>query len=532
VIASIPSAVLVGVDGKPVAVEVHVSNGLPGFTMVGLPDAAVRESRDRVRAALLSSGLSWPLRRVTVNLAPSGMKKGGAGLDLPIAIGVLVASGSIEPRLVEGLAFLGELGLDGSLRGVPGTVALAEVLSTFRLVVPAESGREARLAGGIDVLTSTTVAGLVAGLSHRKQWSLASQSTGESSASGGPSRQLGGADPWSRSVAAGAGGGEMVQLPDLADVHGQRFPRRVLEVAAAGGHHLLLVGSPGSGKSMLAERLPGLLPDLPRAVALEVTRIQSAAGLSLPLHGLIERPPFRAPHHGVSAVAMIGGGSGWMRPGEISLAHGGVLFLDEMGEFATAVLDALRQPLEEGQVRVSRARGSTTFPARFILVGAMNPCPCGDGGAPGSCRCSAVSRERYARRLSAPLLDRFDIAIRVDRPEANELMHSVRGEASRVVAERVTEARRLAAERGVAYNAQIPAPMLGELAPMSPAAAAIVERKLRSGALSARGLHRVRRLARTVADLEDAGPLIQESHMREAVLLRTQRALLLGGDAG
>ncbi len=316
-IASIPSAVLVGVDGKQVAVEVHVSNGLPGFTVVGLPDTAVRESRDRVRAALLSSGLSWPLRRVTVNLAPSGMRKGGAGLDLPIAVGVLVASGMVDPARVEGLAFVGELGLDGSVRGVPGMVALADSLRRFRLVVPTESADEARLAGGIDLLTSATLAGLVAGLSHQEQWGAASRRRGEGRGAHGD-----------RSGRTGRGA-----APDLADVRGQRFARRALEVAAAGGHHLLLVGPPGSGKSMLAARLPGLLPDLSQSTALEVTRIHSVAGLPLPAAGLIEHPPFRAPHHGASSTAMIGGGTSWMRPGEISLAHGGVLFLDEMGEF-------------------------------------------------------------------------------------------------------------------------------------------------------------------------------------------------------
>ncbi len=537
-IASIPSAVLIGVDGQPVAVEVHVSNGLPGFTVVGLPDAAVRESRDRVRAALLSSGLAWPLRRVTVNLAPSGVKKGGAGLDLPIAIGVLVASGVVDSQLVEGLAFLGELGLDGSLRGVPGTVALAAVLTSFQLVVPVDSGREAGLAGDIDILTSANLGGVVAGLSHRQQWTISSAAAAQTAPTALPAssaRRSQGA-PLANQLVGGSpcGGpsiGQVDRLPDLVDVCGQRLPRRALEVAAAGGHHLLLVGSPGSGKSMLAARLPGLLPDLARSVALEVTRVHSVAGLPLPPDGLIQRPPFRAPHHGASAVAMIGGGTSWMRPGEISLAHGGVLFLDEMGEFPSAVLDALRQPLEEGQVRVSRARGSTTFPARFILVGAMNPCPCGDGGSPGGCRCSAPSRERYARRLSAPLLDRFDIAIRVDRPEPQELMDAAPGETSAVVAERVDRARLRASQRGVAFNAQIPAPLLGQLAPMSEAATSVVERKLRSGSLSARGLHRVRRLARTLADLDDAGPLIQASQMQEAILLRTQRALLLGGGA-
>ena len=520
-IASIPSAVLVGVDGKQVAVEVHVSNGLPGFTVVGLPDTAVRESRDRVRAALLSSGLSWPLRRVTVNLAPSGMRKGGAGLDLPIAVGVLVASGVVDPALVEGLAFVGELGLDGSLRGVPGMVALADSLRRFRLVVPTASADEARLAGGTDLLTSATLAGLVAGLSHQEQWRVASRRRGGPAGIDGPGTGGG------RSGRTGVG-----PAPDLADVRGQRFARRALEVAAAGGHHLLLVGPPGSGKSMLAARLPGLLPDLSRSMALEVTRIHSVAGLSLPPAGLIEHPPFRAPHHGVSSAAMIGGGRSWMRPGEISLAHGGVLFLDEMGEFPSPVLDALRQPLEEGEVRVSRARGSTSFPARFILVGAMNPCPCGEGAGPGRCRCSALSRERYARRLSGPLLDRFDITVRVDRPESDELLAPTAGESSTAVAARVAEARRRAAERGVSTNAQLPTPALADLAPMSPAAAALVERKLRSGALSARGLHRVQRLARTLADLQGAGIVVQESHVREALVLRCQREMLLGGGGG
>jgi magnesium chelatase family protein len=525
VTASIPSAVLVGVEGKHVSVEVHVSNGLPGFTVVGLPDAAVRESRDRVRAALLSSDLSWPLRRVTVNLAPSGMRKGGAGLDLPIAVGVLVASGALDPAAVDGTAFVGELGLDGSLRGVPGTVALAATLSDHRLVVPSESSREARLAGGLDVRTATTLGSLVQCLNGTRPWDHGPE-LGDPDGPGRACRPgwYDGCDAAAAATEASSPG------PDLADVQGQRLARRALEVAATGGHHLLLVGPPGSGKTMLATRMPGLLPALARSTALEVTRIHSVAGLALPPTGLVERPPFRAPHHGASPVAMIGGGTSWMRPGEISLAHGGVLFLDEMGEFPSVVLDSLRQPLEEGQVRVSRARGSVTFPARFILVGAMNPCPCGEGGAPGHCRCSSASRERYARRLSAPLFDRFDIAVRVGPPAMARTVEPVAVESTSTVAERVARARRLAAGRGVGCNALLAASVLDEMAPMSRAAAGIVERSLRSGALSARGLHRIRRLARTVADLEDAGPVVGEDHVREALLLRSQRQLLLGSE--
>ncbi len=517
-IASIPSAVLVGVDGRQVAVEVHVSNGLPGFTVVGLPDAAVRESRDRVRAALLSSGLPWPLRRVTVNLAPSGMRKGGAGLDLPIAIGVLVAAGTVDPHLVEGVAFIGELGLDGSLRGVPGTVALADALRHHRLVVPSVSAAEARLAGDLELLTSTTLAGLVAGLAHQEQWRMASRIRDR--------RHDDAATPTKESgtgTASGAG------APDLADVRGHRLARRALEVAAAGGHHLLMVGPPGSGKSMLAARLPGLLPDLSPSLAREVTRIHSVAGLPLPLTGLVGRPPFRAPHHTVSPAALIGGGTAWMRPGEITLAHGGVLFLDEMGEFPASVLDALRQPLEEGQVRVSRACGTARFPARFMLVGATNPCPCGEGAVSGRCLCSPTSRERYARRLSAPLLDRFDIAVRVDRPKSGELVDPIPGEPSAMVAERVARARERAAERGVPTNADLPTGCLGDLAPMSAGAIALAERKVRSGSLSARGFHRVQRLARTLADLQGIGPVIEELQVREALQLRSPGDLLLGG---
>jgi magnesium chelatase family protein len=496
VLASVRSATLLGVEGRPITVEVHVGNGLPAFQMVGLPDESCRESRDRVRAAVLSSGLVWPNARITVNLAPSGLRKGGSGLDLPIALGVLAASDQLRPDLLGEHGFLGELGLDGSLRGVPGAAPMVAALvlhdEACRPVVPPTGYREASGVVGERVRVAGTLRELVDVLNADAPWPRP------------PDDDVRDDDP---------------PPPDLADVRGQPMARLGLEVAAAGGHHLLFVGAPGSGKTMLAARLSGLLPPLSRLASLEATMVHSAAGVGLPPGGLVRRPPFRAPHHSSTMVSLVGGGSSSLRPGEVSIAHHGVLFLDELGEFAPAVLDSLRQPLEEGVIRVARAASHATLPARFLLVAATNPCPCG-GGPPGSCECDDGARQRYLRRLSGPLLDRFDLRVAVARPEVDDLLAHGGGEPTTVVAARVGAARQRSLARIGVVAGAIPGERLDELAPVDAAARHRLRGALERGQLSARGLHRVRRVARTLADLGGDDEVVRDEHVALALTLR------------
>lgn len=496
-LACVRSAMLFGVEGLIVHVEVHVSTGLPSYTVVGLPDTAVKESRDRVRAALLSSGLSWPIRRVTVNLAPSGVRKSGPGLDLPFALGLMMAADELPDGVLDGVGVIGELGLDGSLRPVPGVLAMVDALrrsGTEAVLLPADNAEEASLVTGMRVLPARSLAQIRAALKGEEEWP----------------------PPPESKIESGTEDVEDELVTDLAVVRGLASGRKALEVAAAGGHHLFMVGPPGAGKTLLARCLPSVLPPLEDDEALEVTRIHSAAGQ--PVRGrLLRTRPFRAPHHTASAAALVGGGRGRPSPGEVTLAHRGVLFLDELGEFSPLVLDALRQPLEERVVRIARQAAAVAFPADFLLIACSNPCPCGLG--PPRCICSEALRLRYRRRLSAPLIDRFDLRVALGPAAPNDPI----GASSDEMRGRVSEAiaRQRCRYRGSPWrrNALVPAGALTRAVPLTPDAEETLRQAAYLRELSGRGLACTHRVARTLADLAGTETISAE-HILLAAALR------------
>lgn len=519
VVARTHSIALVGVEGHPVEIETDIENGLPGLLLVGLPDTALREARDRIRAAVINSCEQWPQRRITVGLSPASLPKRGSGFDLGIAISILAAAGTVPLAAIEGVTFLGELGLDGRLRPVRGVlpaVAGAAAAGFTKVAVAQASAAEAALVPGLRVLGSPSLAALLAWLRGER---AAGQAVTVEITSGGlpPARAAGpapagGAAPAAGLAQAGAAQADAAELPagsgpDLADVLGQPAARRAAEICAAGGHHLSLLGPPGAGKTMLAERIPTILPPLDRPAALEVTAIHSVAGALPAGSPLITEPPFCAPHHTATKAAIVGGGSGVIRPGAASLAHRGCLFLDEAPEFARDVLDALRQPLESGEVVVARSGVTARFPARFTLVLAANPCPCAKGHQPqAACTCTPAVRRRYLSRLSGPLLDRVDVKVEFLPVGRAELL-SDRGftEASSVVLGRVEAARQRAAARlrGTPWrrNADIPGSELRRVFVPAPGALVPLERAMDLGEISARGVDRVIRVAWTLADL-------------------------------
>ncbi len=505
-LASIASEALSGLEGKPVQVEADVVAAAPAFSIVGLPDAAVQESRERVRAAIVNSAYAFPSRRITVNLAPADLRKEGPSFDLPIALAFLLATGQAADGC-DGrgpLAAVGELGLDGTLRPVAGALALAESVrrrGVRGLILPAANAAEAALVGGLEVYPAGSLAEAVAQLA----------------AGGGVT-----APPVDLTALLGT---PPAAAADFADIMGQEQVKRALEVAVAGAHNVLMSGPPGAGKTMLARRVPGIMPALTLDEAIEVTRIYSVAGLLPQDHALITERPFRAPHHTISSPGLVGGG-GTPRPGEVSLAHLGVLFLDEFAEFRLSALEGLRQPLEDGEVTISRRLMSLTFPARIMLVAAMNPCPCGYlGDRERDCTCPAHRVRQYGSRLSGPLLDRIDLRLEVPRVPPRDRRGGAHGEPSAKVRARVSGARdrqlaRLAGT-GAYANAHMSARHLRRLCSLEPDATALLDRAYERLRLSARACDRVIKVAQTIADLE-AAPAITSAHIAESLSYRNR----------
>ena len=498
-VTTVRSLGLQGIAGYEVSVECFLSGGLPAFDVVGLGDTAVKESRERVRAAVKNCGAKFPVSRITVNLAPAGQRKEGTVYDLPILLGILRCAEDI-PALPESAAFIGELSLTGSLRGVNGVLpmAMAAVRAGIRdLYVPAVNAAEATLADGLTVYPVPDVSALMAHL------------RGEAPIAPAPR--------WEEPA-------ERVSGADFADVMGQENVKRALEIAAAGGHNILIVGPPGAGTSMMAKRLPGILPDMSREEMIASTEIWSVAGLTSRRHPIVAARPFRAPHHTVSATALSGGGT-LPKPGEISLAHNGVLFLDELPEYAPQALEVLRQPLEDGEVTVSRVAGTVTFPSRFMLVCAMNPCKCGWYGHPsGRCRCTEQEVRRYHSRISGPLLDRIDLIVEVPALEYEELRRRTPSEPSAAIKQRVNAARQLQRERfggdGTMCNAHLGTKELRQFCALSPEGEELMHQAFDAMGLSARSYDRILRVARTIADLAGS-ETIEPEHVAEAIQSRT-----------